>query len=113
MRQTFGQTLKGLRQGKNLSQRELAQKAGVDFTYISKLENDRLPPPAADTVIRFAEILETPEEILLAPAGKMNSDLKDIITNNPEAVKFLNEVKGMGLTSEEWGLLTKKLKKLR
>jgi transcriptional regulator with XRE-family HTH domain len=113
MKQTFGQTLKVLRQSKNFSQRELAKKAGVDFTYISKLENDRLPPPAVDTVVRFAEILEAPEDVLLALAGKLNSDLKDIITNSPEALKFLNEAKGMGLTSDEWGLLTKNLKNLR
>ena len=47
MAKTFGQSLRELRSSKIVSQRELAEKVGVDFSYISKVENDRLPPPAA------------------------------------------------------------------
>ena len=49
---TFGQTLKELRKAKQLSQRDLAAKVakrlrdedrrGFDFTYLSKIENDRM-----------------------------------------------------------------------
>ena len=38
----FGQRIRELRQARNLSQRELAGKVGVTFTYISKIENDPL-----------------------------------------------------------------------
>ena len=41
---TFGQALKEIRRGKDVTQRELATAVGVDFSYISKIENDRMPP---------------------------------------------------------------------
>src|SRR5688572_3833393 len=100
MKQTFGQILREIRRSKNLSQRDLAAKTGVDFTYISKLENDRMPPPAAETIIKLAEVLEAPQEILLATSGKVDNEIKEVITSSPEAVKFLNEVKHMQLTGK-------------
>ncbi|MFN4315294.1 MAG: helix-turn-helix domain-containing protein [Chitinophagaceae bacterium] len=113
MKQTFGQILKEIRRSKNISQRDLAAKAGVDFTYISKLENDRMPPPAAETIIKLAEILDTPQEILLANSGKVGNEIKEVITGSPEAVKFLNQAKQMQLTGKEWDQLLIGLKKLR
>jgi len=45
------ETLKGTKARKAaISQRDLAA-AGLDFSYISKLENDRIPSSAADTVV--------------------------------------------------------------
>lgn len=113
MKQTFGQILKASRQAKSLSQRELANKVGVDFTYISKLENDRQPPPAADTISKLSEILDAPVELLLAAAGKVNDDVKELITGSPEAVKFLNQLKEMKLTEQEWDQMFVNLKNLR
>ena len=113
MKKTFGEILKEIRRSKNISQRDLADKAGVDFTYISKLENDRLPPPSAETIIKLSEILKTEQTILFAVSGKLDNEIKDAITGNPEALKFLNEAKQMQLTGEEWDKLLIKLKKLR
>ena len=39
---TFGETVKRLRKEKKITQRELGKLVGVDFTYISKMENDAL-----------------------------------------------------------------------
>ncbi|MCB0594832.1 MAG: helix-turn-helix transcriptional regulator, partial [Phaeodactylibacter sp.] len=47
MENTFGPLLKEVRRSKQVSQRELAERVGVDFSYISKIENNRLAPPAA------------------------------------------------------------------
>lgn len=113
MKKTFGQILKEIRRSKSISQRELATKTGVDFTYISKLENDRLPPPSAETVIKLAEILEIPQELFLANSGRLDNELKEIITGSPEAIKFLSEAKEMQITNDEWDKLLVNLKKLR
>jgi transcriptional regulator with XRE-family HTH domain len=112
MKVTFGQLLKEIRHDKNVSQRELALSVGVDFTYISKIENDRLPPPSAETIIKIAESLKVPPEILLAHSGKVSNDLKGVMSN-PEAIRFLNEVKQMNLSKAEWQSLQQKLKSLR
>lgn len=113
MEKSFGEILKNLRRAKEVSQRALAEKVGVDFTYISKIENDRLPPPSADTIVKICKALDIPNEILLAHSGKVSSELQQLIGSNPEAIRFLNEVKEMNLTDTEWKVLTDNLKKLR
>lgn len=112
MKITFGTLLKELRRSKNISQRELASKVGCDFTYISKIENDRLPPPAGDTIQKICAVLETPSEVLMAQAGKISNEIKDVVTN-PEAIKFLQEVQQMNLSDGEWRTLHNQLKSLR
>lgn len=110
---SYGQILKDLRRSKGISQRELAEKVGVDFTYISKIENDRLKPPAADTTIKMCQILEVSSELLLFTSGKISTEITDVITSSEEALRFMNVAKKMNLSANEWKELSNKLKKLR
>lgn len=110
---TFGQTLKEIRRSKGVTQRQLAAAVGVDFSYISKVENDRMPPPAADTIVKICEKLGVPPDELLAMTGKMPTPIKEAISENPAAQQFLREAQTMTLTDDEWGALTQQLKKLR
>ena len=110
---TFGQTLKEIRRSKGVTQRQLAAAVGVDFSYISKVENDRMPPPAADTIVKICEKLGVPSDELLAMTGKMPTPVKEAISENPAAQQFLREAQTMTLTNDEWGALTRQLKKLR
>ncbi|MBQ3452520.1 MAG: helix-turn-helix transcriptional regulator, partial [Selenomonadaceae bacterium] len=51
----FGQKIKRLRKAKKITQSELADSVGVDFTYISKIENNKgLRPPAESTIRKLA-----------------------------------------------------------
>lgn len=109
----FGTTLREKRRAAGLSQRKLAQEAGVDFSYISKLENGRLPAPAASTVTRFAEVIGCPPEELLAAAKKMPSDLNASVSGDPAALRFLQEASKLGLSTAEWERLTGSLHGLR
>jgi len=113
MVKTFGQTLRELRHSKGISQRDLAKRVGVDFSYISKVENDRLPPPAADTIIKICDTLSAPPDELLALTGKMPKEIKETISAKPSALQFIRQAHAMGLSDEEWGKLTQKLKRLR
>lgn len=113
---TFGQTLKTLRRDKEVSQRELATRVGVDFTYISKVENDRVPPPAADTIEKLCTALNaSPEERngLLAMTGKVPSIIKESLGTSPGALQFMREATEMNLTDLEWDHLKRQLKSLR
>ncbi len=110
---TFGQTLKEIRRSKGVTQRQLAAAVGVDFSYISKVENDRMPPPAADTIVKICEKLGVPPDELLAMTGKMPTPVKEAISENPSAQQFLREAQTMTLTDDEWGALRQQLKKLR
>ena len=113
MKKTFGNILKELRRSREISQRDLANKIGVDFSYISKVENDRLPPPAADTIVKISKVLNVPTEILLAESGKVSSNITGLIGSSQEAIKFMLEASNMKLTDDDWKNLTNKLKKLR
>jgi transcriptional regulator with XRE-family HTH domain len=108
----FGTVLREKRRVSGLSQRQLAEKVGVDFSYISKLENGRLPAPAAETVGRLAEVLDCPVEELLSAAKKMPADLNDSV-GQPAALRFLQEASRLRLSKEEWEQLLGKLHGLR
>jgi HTH-type transcriptional regulator, competence development regulator len=113
MAKSFGSSLRQYRQAAGISQRELAKKADLDFSYISKLENGRLPPPAADTVVLIAQILGVPAEELLALTGKIPSNIQETISTSANAQSFLREVQEMALTDDEWKKMVKSLKDLR
>jgi transcriptional regulator with XRE-family HTH domain len=113
MKQTFGRALRELRRSKGITQRDLAGEVGVDFSYISKIENDRLPPPAADTIVKICDALEVSPDSLLALSGKIPSELRDTIGSSPAAMQFIRSAQSMGLTEQEWKELTKQLKRLR
>lgn len=110
---TFGQALKELRRSKDISQRELADRVGVDFSYISKVENDRMSPPAADTIERICEALEVSADDLLAMTGKVPSSIKEALGTNPEALGFMRQASEMELSEEDWKHLKDELKQLR
>lgn len=113
MKQTFGQALRDLRRSKGVSQRQLAEKVGVDFSYISKIENDRLPPPAADTIVKICKALEVQPDTLLALTGKIPTEIKDTISSSPAAMQFIRNARSLDLTEQEWAELTRQLKRLR
>jgi HTH-type transcriptional regulator, competence development regulator len=113
MDQSFGDTLRQKRRLAGISQRRLAELAGLDFSYISKLENNRLAAPAAETVMRLAALLECPAEELFAAAGKLPGEVGQKLSGNVAAVRFLREASSMGLTSDEWEAMRGVLRGLR
>src|SRR5947209_951333 len=111
--ESFGQKLRELRRSKGISQRDLAEQVGVDFSYISKVENDRLPPPAGDTIVRICEVLEVSPDELLASTGKMPTDVKEMLSTSTAAQQFVRQAHNMNLSEDEWRALTKRLRRLR
>jgi len=113
MNQSFGSALRTLRRATGLTQRDVAERAGLDFTYISKLENDRLPPPAADTVVLLCRILGTPPEELLALTGKIPSAIQHMMSSSSAAQEFLREAQEYDLTETDWHKLARLLRSLK
>ena len=88
--ETFGQKIKRLRKAKKMTQAELAESCGVDFTYISKIENGKsLRLPAESTIRRLAIFLETDAEELILLAKKVPQNFQDTIVEDKLAVDFL------------------------
>src|SRR2546429_9730990 len=95
------------------TQGKLAAGAGLDFSYISKLENGRIPPPAADTVVALCRILKIEPEELLAACGKLPADVQASVGASQAAQSFLQNASQMSLTENEWKELSSSLKRLR
>ncbi|SRR5581483_4313687 len=113
MENRLGEALREKRRAAGISQRELAEKIGVDFSYISKLENGRLPPPAADTIVEICRVLDIKPEELLALTGKIPSEVQKGLSISQTAQEFLQEAQRMGLSEEEWRQMVQSLKGLR
>ncbi len=109
---SFGNALREKRRAAGLTQRELADRAGVDFSYISKLENDRLPPPAADTVVKLAVVLSCSPEELLALTGKLPSGVQAKLSNSRAAQEFLRLAQERELSDVEWQRLAESVRRL-
>ena len=110
---SFGRILRESRRAAGITQRELAERAGVDFSYVSKLENDRLPAPAADTVVKFCEIIGVPADQFLALGRKIPSDVQESISSSRGAQEFLRTARDLGLSDDEWRGLTTAVRRLR
>ncbi len=80
----FGATVRELRLQKQISLRKFAENVKVSPTYQSKVERDEFAPPGEDTVRRMAQFLEVDEDWLLGVAGKVSSDLPEIVQKRPE-----------------------------
>jgi transcriptional regulator with XRE-family HTH domain len=113
MEQSFGTALRKRRLEAGLTQRDLAERTELDCTYISKIENDRLPPPAADTVVLLSRILDIPPEDLLALAGKIPSEIQQMVRSSSAAQVFLREAQQRGMAEAEWRQLTNLLRGLK
>ncbi|HKM80772.1 MAG TPA: helix-turn-helix transcriptional regulator [Candidatus Acidoferrum sp.] len=113
MATTFGELLREKRRAAGLSQRQLADRAGVDFSYISKLENGRLPAAADDTVVRICTILECPAEEFFTAAKKLPTELGESLVGEPAAIRFLQEASRLQLSQKEWEQMLGELHGLR
>jgi transcriptional regulator with XRE-family HTH domain len=99
---TFGRRLRELRRLKGMSQRELAERVGVDFTYLSKIENDRMLPPGVETIATLARILAADVDELSVLAGKIPPDVADILRQNLGALKAFRSLAGDVRTKADW-----------
>lgn len=86
---TFGKYLQDSRLALNeaepgkFSLRKVAEMSGIHPSYLSQLENDKLAPPAEETIKRLAEVLGEDPDVLLALGGKVSSELQNIIAKRP------------------------------
>lgn len=107
---TFGRKIQELRRAKNWSQRDLAKKVEIDFTYISKIENGKMPPPRKDVIERFAKILGADLNELLSLTGEFPEALKEKI-NNSEAVRQFIYRYALNLSEKDWEKIVANIEK--
>jgi transcriptional regulator with XRE-family HTH domain len=69
---------------RSFSLRQVAARVGIEPTYLSKLERGELAPPSEETTLRLAAELGEDPDVLLALAGKVSSELQEIIRRRPK-----------------------------
>jgi len=98
---TFGDRLRDLRKERGLTQKELASKVRIDFTYLSKIENDRMPPPSEKTIVELARELGAHEDELLLLAKKVPRSMRNLIVERKDVPVILRRIIEDDLTEEE------------
>ena len=80
----------------SFSLRQLAVRCGVTPAYLSRVERDEVPPPGEETLLKLAaELLEDPD-VLLAMAGKISADLRQVILSRPKLfADLIRSIKSM------------------
>jgi HTH-type transcriptional regulator, competence development regulator len=74
-----------LREGsREFSVRKVAAAIGVQPSYLSKVEREEVAPPSEATIVRLAETLGEDPDVLLALAGKISADLREVIQKRPQ-----------------------------
>ena len=92
MAKSFGERLRELRLERCINQRDLAARVGIDFTYLSKIENNRMAPPATKTILKIARALDVHSDELLLLADKVPGDIQPVITRSPGLPAFLRSI---------------------
>lgn len=86
MLDSFGHELKRLREAAGLSQNALAKSAGLNASYINRLESGEREPPRPETVILLAEGLGASREErdrLLVAAGHLPTAMARLGPGDP------------------------------
>jgi transcriptional regulator with XRE-family HTH domain len=100
-RETLGSFLRSRRDelreaDARFSVRQVAERVGIEPSYLSKVERDIGSPPGEDTLVRLAADLELDADVLLALAGKVSTDLRDVIRKRPQLfAQLIRELKNM------------------
>lgn len=95
----FGSTTRRIRErlradDRRFSLRQVARRIGVEPAYLSKIERGAAAPPSEATTVRLAKELGQDPDVFLAMAGKVSSDLQEIIRKRPRLfAELIRELK--------------------
>jgi transcriptional regulator with XRE-family HTH domain len=109
--ESFGAFIRREREGKEIGLRKMAKKIKVSPTYLSLIERGKVPSPTEEKVRAIAKIIDWDADDLLARAGRVASDITDIIKRHPiEYSALLRMTKE--LTAEDITQLASTLRKI-
>jgi transcriptional regulator with XRE-family HTH domain len=91
----FGERVRQLRNGKGYDLRTLAGKVGVHFTYLSKVENEKLDfgdYPSDQLIGKLAAALDSDVDELLLLAKKVPEKIRRRVLERPDVFRKLAEL---------------------
>jgi len=90
----FGEAIRNARKSQKVSLRALAQRLGVNFTYLSKIESGELAAPAEVKIFAIADELDLDADELFRLAKRVPSGLTAPVLR-PQMPKILRATKGL------------------
>jgi transcriptional regulator with XRE-family HTH domain len=110
--ESFGAFVRREREAREIGLREMAKMIGVSPTYLSKVERDEFAPPAEGKVKAIAQVIECDADDLLARAGRVSTDISDIIKRHPvQLAALLRTTKG--LTADDIAQMAQQARKAK
>jgi len=64
--------------------RRVAGQLGIQPSYLSKVERGEVAPPSEETIVKLASVLRVDSDVLLALAGKVSLELRQVILKRPQ-----------------------------
>ena len=92
---TFGIKIRELRKAKALGQRAVAAEVGINFTYISKIENDKVDFaafPSEETIRKLAKVWGADVDQLFLMAEKIPDQIRRRVLARSEAFRMIAEL---------------------
>lgn len=88
----FGKVLKQYRETRRVSQSKLAERAGFDHSYVSRLESGARTPTrdAVEQLSRALELDGVQQDELLASAGFLPREVSSLLSGEPEITEVLS-----------------------
>ncbi len=120
----FGAFLKEKRLQKDLSLRELAEKANIAHTYLLNIENGNKPPPSDTVLMRLEKALTLDEEskvLFYDIAAQIKhlcnssnfyiaADISSYLNDTDDAKQVIREADKLGYSNDFWNEILQKLK---
>jgi transcriptional regulator with XRE-family HTH domain len=114
---TFGQVIRDFRiQNREYnSLREFARKIGLSPAYLSRIENEKEPPPSEAIIERMAEALGVDKYELFSHAGKIPTEFLETFQKNPKSVaSFMRRAQEYGIeTDKDWKTIEDTLSRMK
>jgi len=88
----FGGIVRQLRLDRGLTIDEVAKEAKLTASYLSKVENNRVPVPPAETLGSIADALGVPREALTEAAEGVPRRVVEAFARDPDAFYVLAEM---------------------
>jgi transcriptional regulator with XRE-family HTH domain len=111
MAETLGQRIRRKRMERDIGLREMARMVDISPAYLSRVETDEeRTPPGEDTIKRIAKVIGDDVNALMHLAGRVPSDVGDMLKEDPSLPQFLRTAKARGFTGKELEQLLDKAK---
>lgn len=104
----FAKLIQNKRKEKGYTLEELANKLDVDKSYISKLENDKVPAPSVNFIRRMSEVLLIDFEQLSLLAGRITDSI--VRSLDIKKVELFRAMKDKNFSEENYKKLLKQIK---